>query len=104
MKSSYISINSQDNTGKRRVTGAEAALPHGAQLGPVDSMKEVCRDARRVGWLEDLVRDIGQAGRSLWRSPAFAVTAIVTIALRYWGEYGRVQRHLHSLAGSLAVP
>ena len=42
---------------------------------------EECRDARGVGLLEDLVKDVGYAWRLLTRSPGFAVTAVLSLAL-----------------------
>src|SRR4029453_4422028 len=52
--------------------GLSAAHARGAALrafGNVAVVQEQVRDTRRVGWIEDLVRDLGYAGRSLRRAP-----------------------------------
>lgn len=51
------------------------------EFGSPDLTKEQCRDARRVGLLEDLVKDIRYAVRLLVRSPGFALTAVLSLAL-----------------------
>jgi putative ABC transport system permease protein len=50
-------------------------------LGGLDQVKEDCRDARGTRWLEDLLRDVRQAGRLLWRSRRFTTAAALAIAL-----------------------
>jgi putative ABC transport system permease protein len=47
----------------------------------IEQRKEECRDARRVGVVEDFVMDVRYAGRTLLRSRGFAFVAIATIAL-----------------------
>jgi len=47
----------------------------------IEQHKEECRDARRVGVVEDFLMDVRYAGRTLLRSRGFAVAAIATIAL-----------------------
>ena len=51
------------------------------RFGPPDSVREQCRDTRRVGVLEDLVRDLAYPTRVLVRSPGFALTAVLSLAL-----------------------
>ena len=43
--------------------------------------KEECRDARRANLIDDLLRDLQYAGRSLRRSPGFAALAVLIMAL-----------------------
>jgi macrolide transport system ATP-binding/permease protein len=50
-------------------------------LGGVSQLEEECRDMRRVNFMDDFLRDLKYAGRSLRRNPGFAVLAVLTMAL-----------------------
>jgi predicted permease len=50
-------------------------------LGGLDQVKEECRDARGVSFLETLLRDVRYALRTLVRNPGFTVVIVVTLAL-----------------------
>jgi predicted permease len=50
-------------------------------FGSVTATQERFYEARRVMWLDDLQRDLRYAGRVLYRSPAFAAVAVLSIAL-----------------------
>ena len=51
------------------------------EFGALDLTKEECRDERPAQWLHQVQRDIHYAGRGLLRTPAFALAAILTLAL-----------------------
>jgi hypothetical protein len=50
-------------------------------FGGVERYRDDARDARGIGAIEDLVRDIRVASRSLRRAPGFALVSILTVAL-----------------------
>ena len=50
-------------------------------IGGMTQFQEQCRDMRRVNFFDDLIRDLRYAGRSVRRSPGFAVLAVLIMAL-----------------------
>lgn len=50
-------------------------------FGTVDQAKEEHRDARGVRLIDDMHRDVRYAARQLWRSPGFALAAILCLAI-----------------------
>jgi predicted permease len=51
------------------------------EFGPTEAFKDECRQARGLGLLDDLRADLRYALRTLARTPAFALMAIVSLAL-----------------------
>ncbi|HEY7211533.1 MAG TPA: permease prefix domain 1-containing protein, partial [Bryobacteraceae bacterium] len=51
-----------------------------SSLRGVERLKEECRDARGLRWLEDSLSDVRFAIRTLRKAPAFSITVIVALA------------------------
>src|SRR5919106_498853 len=52
-----------------------------ARFGPVPLAADQCRDARGVGFVDDLTRDVLYAFRTFRRAPLAALTIVATVAL-----------------------
>jgi predicted permease len=63
------------------MTESEARLAARREFGPAAATKEQCRDMRRVNLIDDLSRDLVYTCRVLMRSPGFAITAVLSLAL-----------------------
>jgi len=51
------------------------------EMGGVERCKEECRDARRVDWIQDLIRDLNHGLRMLAKSPGFSAIVIAILAI-----------------------
>ncbi len=63
------------------MTPGEARRTALASIGGIEQVKERARDARTGAWLDALWRDTRYAMRTLRRSPGFAATAVVSLAV-----------------------
>jgi putative ABC transport system permease protein len=63
------------------MTQEEARRRARLELGGIEQTKEKCRDARRVNWLQDFVKDLHFALRMLRKSSGFATVAALSLAL-----------------------
>jgi predicted permease len=66
---------------RRGHSHAEAMRMAKREFGGAEQVKERCRDERRWAWMTGILQDVGFALRQMRRSPGFAVTAVVTLAL-----------------------
>ncbi|PYT26108.1 MAG: hypothetical protein DMG58_23095, partial [Acidobacteria bacterium] len=63
------------------LTPEEARYAALRTMGAIAKSKEESRDMRRVNFIDDLLRDLRYACRSLRRSPGFAALAVFIMAL-----------------------
>ena len=66
---------------RRGLSAEEARFAARRAFGGVEQAKEVQRDARSFPWLDDARRDVRQAARLLRRTPVFALTASLSLAV-----------------------
>jgi hypothetical protein len=63
------------------MTQGEARRRARLDLGGMEKVKEECRSARRVNWIQDLTQDLRYGLRTLLKNPGFSAIAIVILGL-----------------------
>src|SRR4051812_1274265 len=76
----HIALQTAENI-RAGLTPTEARRQTVLKFGAVEALKEDYRDQRGLPFLETLLQDTRHALRRLRKAPAFAITAIVTVAL-----------------------
>ena len=77
---SHLQFHIEDNL-RAGMTPQQARRDAILKLGGVEQTKQACRERSTIPSLESLLRDVRYALRGFRRNRAFAVTAIVTLAL-----------------------
>ena len=71
----------EDEYRQRGLGRDEARLAARRVMGSVAHAKDLHRDARSFGWLEDAISDMKHSVRGLRRAPGFTAVAVLTLAL-----------------------
>ena len=66
---------------KSGMSEQEAGRRARLEFGGLDQVKDECRDARGIGFIETLVQDLRYTTRTLLHSPGFTCCAVLTLGL-----------------------
>ena len=79
---SYLSNRARHEESLRReMLAHREMMGEPSRFGNTLRLREESRDVWGWGWLDNVVRDVRFASRTLWRTPGFSLTAIVSLAL-----------------------
>lgn len=76
----HVAFLTEENI-RAGMTAQEARRAALRDFGPLESLKEACRDQRGIVWVETMASDIRFAVRMLRKNAGFAVVTILTLAL-----------------------